>query len=147
MQNPTKGQLATGVKRRIRDKGGVSSTEYSQVLEKLSNTDKYIGMPKYRPVVRPSGGTFMVSDTWDDGSSIHLTAPQEVDTSDRSLVRRSEDPNNANFKQAARPIDMGMSGGFDSKGFEEGRGLQRDLFYWRFTNEVYLFAYCCVCLL
>lgn len=128
--------MATGVKRRLKDKGGVSSAELSTILEQLSDTKRRTGLAEVRQVTRPSGSTFPISGTWDGSSALVLTTPQDADTTDRSLVHRAQNPTNESFSAAARPVDLGQPApkGFDAEGFSDptgsGGGLQKGMFYW-----------------
>jgi len=122
--------MKTGVRRWIRDKGGVSSSELSAIVDKLADPASKTGLPEVRHIARPSGATFAVSGSWNDDSAFMLTNPQSVDTTDRSLVDRARNPSNVSFKSSARPPDLGAAGRFDGEGFGDDRGLMREMFYW-----------------
>ena len=81
--------MKTGVRRWIRDKGGVTSSELSAIVDKLADPASKTGLPEVRHIARPSGATFAVSGSWNDESAFMLTNPQSVDTTDRSLVDRA----------------------------------------------------------
>ena len=139
------------------EKVGVEGLSTRELNETIGNLTQGHGKPptQLRQLKQPNGRVVFLPETYSDEGPIQLQAPQLEDTSNRSLATRSMSraPTNDEFKAAEQKVaemlkaaeDAGQSlkmgdteaqdrlgslVSFDHDGFEHGRGLQKDMYYW-----------------